>query len=251
MQTHKSRTYAKVTTDFETMHRFFQSLTPLLDEVRFKITPDMIQAGETDSGNVAGVTSTLTKSHADEWETETEMVGVNVSQVIGAMEHFPREDVTLEIDADEDNIRLSCGRAVYTAGLIGTETFKRDWWPESKPALKYPASASLNAPAFRSGLLAVAEAPTQHVKIRIIDGGELGLRGENKSGTTALMWSFDEDEARPSGSAQALYTADYLRDIAKGLPNRGGVKVEMDDEHPCRISSGGVEYMIAPRVGSD
>ncbi|MDE1848924.1 MAG: hypothetical protein KGH55_02740 [Nanoarchaeota archaeon] len=226
-------------------------LSELVTEVRMKINDAGISITAIDPANVAMVGFTIPKSSFSQFETGTEVLGINLDNLKrilrrcgqGGSVIFERKGNLLSIQI-QDRIRRN-----FTLNLIDIEREDVDF-AEKSSRMEFNSSLKMNSIDFIDSVedcAVVADACSF-----IIKEGKFIIEAR---GLDSARAEFSGDEAEISsetGSAKSRYSLEYLQKFAKGAKLTDKTILKFSESHPLRMDLKAenfeLSFILAPRV---
>jgi proliferating cell nuclear antigen len=142
----------------------------------------------------------------------------------------------------------------YTLALIDPDSIRQE--PDI-PDLDLSAEIVLEGAQLDRGIKA-ADMVSDHVRLRV-DAADEAFHIEAEGDTDDVDFELDAEDliALTAGSADSLFSLDYLKDMNKAIPKDAEVTIELGEEFPVKIhyavaeGQGNITYMLAPRIQSE
>lgn len=243
----------KATIDADILKSSIETLSVLVDEARFRISPEGLSVRAVDPANVAMVSFELNSNAFDEFSADDCEIGMDLSKINDIFSVAGRDDkVTMELDEMSQKLSLQLGGLSYTLALLDPSTIRAE---PRIPQLELPAEAVLNGKDLQRAVKA-AEKISDHMLLGI-EGDVFYMEAEGDTDRVRLDMPKDQLIDLKSGDARSLFSLDYLSDIVKPASKSNEITVELGKDFPVKIGfsiangAGKVGYLLAPRIESD
>lgn len=228
------------------------ALTALVDEAKFKITPDEISVKAVDPANVAMVSATLTKKAFESFEATDGILGINLNKLSSFLDMAGNEDdVTLELIENMHKLNIDIHGLSFTMALHDPETMKKE---PKIPSLDLPIELSISGTDFKYGLKA-ADKIGEYVRFGVdADASKFYISSDGDTDDVIYEIPVERLQIKKASEAKSLFAKEYLIAIQKLTDKTGEITIVMGTDYPIKLSfpisegNGTVEYMIAPRV---
>lgn len=227
--------------------------SPLVNEVKFNITPKGISLRAVDPAHVAMVDLEIKKSAFDEFKAKDLELGIDMDKFASIMRLSTAGDmVSLEYDEDTNRLIVKIGNLVRKMGLIDTAGM-----PDPKmPNLNLPAKVVLKASELSQGVRA-SEAVSDHLSLTVSkDNFELFAEGDTDTVNLKLPKSLLV-ELNTNSKCKSLFSIDYFSNMIKPVRGDDPVTIMIGNDNPIRVEfniaddKGHVTYLLAPRIESE
>lgn len=230
-----------------------ESISTLVDEAKFKITPEGISVRAVDPANVAMVSFDLSKDAFDSFEATEGELGIDLTKLNGVMEMADKNDsIELELDENAHKLVLKMRGLAYTMSLLDPSSIRKE---PKVPALELPARIVIRGEDVKRAVKAAE---------KVSDYMSMGVKGdvffmEAEGDTDKVLVEMAKDQLidiKPS-EVKSLFSLDYLSDMSKIVGKAGEVTIDLGKDYPLKIrlkiaeGHGEVSYMLAPRVESE
>jgi proliferating cell nuclear antigen len=229
------------------------SLAVIVDEVRFRITPEGISVKAVDPANVAMVTFELGSSAFDEYSADECEIGIDLNKITDLLGIMDKGD-TVQIELEEENHKLliCVGGLSYTLSLLDPSTIRAE---PRVPQLELPAKVVMNGSDLRHAVKA-AEKISKHMLMGV-SGDIFYMEAKGDTDQVRLEMGRDQLIDLKSGETSSLFSLDYLTDIAKTTNKVNEVSLSLGKDFPVIIDfeiangAGRISYLLAPRIEKD
>ncbi|MDW7732044.1 MAG: DNA polymerase sliding clamp [Methanolobus sp.] len=243
----------KAIIDADTLKSSIEALSVLVDEARFKISPEGFTVRAVDPANVAMVSFELSSNAFDEFAADDCEIGMDLSKINDIFSVAGKEDkVIMELDEMSQKMLLHLGGLSYTLALLDPSTIRAE---PRIPQLELPAEVVLNGKDLQRAVRA-AEKISDHMLLGV-EGDAFYMEAEGDTDRVRLDIPRDQLIDLRSGEARSLFSLDYLSDIVKPASKSNEVTVEIGKDFPVKIGftiasgAGKIGYLLAPRIESD
>jgi len=230
-------------------------ISELVNEARFKITPDAVELVAMDPANVAMVIFKLLSSSFTEYDVKEETeLAINLGNLKQILRRAKPDDMlSMEVQDNKLKIQLK-GGSTRTFSLPIIELDEKD---QKVPDLEFPLkiettsailndavedvdivadSVSLMAEAQK--LTVQAEGDLSHAHIEINESDETKIKTEGSS------------------SIKSKYSIEYLKKMIAGSKLASNVTIQFNKDYPLKLEYKAVDkvmlsFILAPRVEND
>jgi proliferating cell nuclear antigen len=237
----------------EVLKGIIDVISPLVNEVKFNISPKGISLRAVDPAHVAMVDLQIKSKAFDEYKADEMELGIDMDKLGGIMRLSSAGDiVSLEYDEEANRLIVKIGNLVRKMGLIDTAGM-----PDPKmPNLSLPAKIVINASELNQGVRA-SEAVSDHIALTVNeDNFELFAEGD----TDTVNLKLPKDmlvELTTSSKCKSLFSIDYFSNMIKSVRGDDKITMQLGNDNPIRVefdiadSKGHVTYLLAPRIESE
>jgi proliferating cell nuclear antigen len=237
----------------EVLKGIIDVISPLVNEVKFNISPKGISLRAVDPAHVAMVDLQIKSKAFDEYKADEMELGIDMDKLGGIMRLSSAGDiVSLEYDEEANRLIVKIGNLVRKMGLIDTAGM-----PDPKmPNLSLPAKIVIKASELNQGVRA-SEAVSDHIALTVSeDNFELFAEGD----TDTVNLKLPKDmlvELTASSKCKSLFSIDYFSNMIKSVRGDDKITMQLGNDNPIRVefdiadSKGHVTYLLAPRIESE
>jgi len=230
-----------------------EAISTLVDEAKFKITPEGISVKAVDPANVAMVSFDLSKDAFDSYEATEGELGIDLTKLNGVMEMADKDDnIELELDEAAHKLVVRMRGLAYTMSLLDPSSIRKE---PKVPALELPARIVIRGEDMKRAVKA-AEKVSDYMSIGV-KGDVFFMEAEGDTDKVLVEMTKDQlIDLKPS-EAKSLFSLDYLSDMSKIVGKASEVTIDLGKDYPLKIGlriaegKGDVSYMLAPRVESE
>lgn len=235
----------------DVLKSLIDSLSTLVDEAKFQISPEGLQVLAVDAAHVAMVDLTLSKAAFKNYEADEMELGIDIDKLSDAVRLASADD-EVEFNLEEEGLlRLDIGNLTRRMTLVDTSGMTDPKIPD----LDLPVRIKMPADELERGIKA-AEGVSDHVALTAMeDGFELSAEGDMDTVNLALdektLLELDVDE-----ESRSLFSLDYFSNMVKVAKSAGTVELRLGNDYPVRLKfefangEGKVTYLLAPRIES-
>ncbi|WP_336024170.1 DNA polymerase sliding clamp [Halobellus salinisoli] len=238
-----------------TLQDALDSVSVLVDECKIRLNEDELSIRAVDPANVGMVDLSLDAAAFESYEADGGVIGVNLAKLEDFIGMATGDQlVELELDEETRKLNIRMDGLSSTLALIDPDSIRQE--PDI-PDLDLAAEIVLEGAQLDRGIKA-ADMVSDHVRLRV-DADDEAFHIEAEGDTDDVDFELDADDliALTAGTADSLFSLDYLKDMNKAIPKDAEVTVELGEEFPVKIhyavaeGQGNVTYMLAPRIQSE
>jgi len=238
-----------------TLQDALDSVSVLVDECKIRLNEDELSIRAVDPANVGMVDLSLDAAAFESYEADGGVIGVNLAKLEDFVGMASGDQlVELELDEETRKLNIRMDGLSSTLALIDPDSIRQE--PDI-PDLDLAAEIVLEGAQLDRGIKA-ADMVSDHVRLRV-DATDEAFHIAAEGDTDDVDFELDTGDliALTAGSADSLFSLDYLKDMNKAIPKDAEVTVELGEEFPVKIhyavaeGQGNVTYMLAPRIQSD
>ncbi|MGM0770036.1 MAG: DNA polymerase sliding clamp [Halobacteriota archaeon] len=243
----------KATIDAYLLKDSIETLAVLVDEARFRISPEGIAVRAVDPANVAMVSFDLATEAFDDFSADDCELGLDLSRVTDILGVADRDDkVHMELNEDTKKLMIQIGGFSYTLSLLDPSTIRAE---PRIPQLELPSEITLNGKDLQKAVKA-AEKISDHMLLGV-EGENFFMEAEGDTDRVKLTMSRDQLIDIKPNDTRSLFSLDYLSDIIKPASKSNEVTLHLGKDFPIKINfsiangAGTIGYLLAPRIESD
>jgi proliferating cell nuclear antigen len=239
----------KAVINAETLRDAIESVSSLVDEVKFSISEKGLELKAVDPANVAMVSLKIGVDAFEFFKADNGEIGVDLVRLSDVLSMADKgETVQLELDEESHKLKIGVGSLSYTLSLIDPTAIRKE---PRIPELDLPAHVTLPGGELRRAVKA-AEKVSDHVILGVSDEG-FYLEAKGDIDSLRLKIPSTELLGMKPGEARSLFSLDYLEDMSKSIGKAGEVTLEMGIDYPLRVNfrlgpSVDINYLLAPRI---
>ena len=226
---------------------------PLVNEVKFNISPKGISLRAVDPAHVAMVDLQVKNDAFEEFKASEMELGIDMDKLSSIMRLSNTGDmVNIEYDEDTNRLIIKIGNIVRKMGLIDTAGM-----PDPKmPNLNLPAKVVLKASELLKGVRA-SETVSDHLSLTV-NQDNFELFAEGDTDTVNLKLPKDLlNELTTKTKCKSLFSIDYFSNMIKPVHGENPITMMIGNDNPIRVefdiaeNKGHVTYLLAPRIESE
>ena len=230
-------------------------ISDLVNEARFRITPNAIELVAMDPANVAMVVFKLLSSSFTEYDVKKDIeLGINLSNLKQILRRASQKDMlTLEMDNDRLKIELRSGTTrTFYPPIIELEDKE-----QKVPDLKFPVSVKTSSSILNE---AIADADVVGESVAfIVEPKKFVLQAEGDLNQARIEIKEDEITKVSTSSdekVKAKYSLEYLKKMINGSKLSEEVTISFNKDYPLKLDYKTVDkvmlsFILAPRVEND
>jgi proliferating cell nuclear antigen len=230
-------------------------ISELVNEARFKVTPDAIELVAMDPANVAMVIFKLLSSCFVEYDVKKEVeIGINLSNLKQVLRRAkPNDTLTLELEENKLKITLK-GNTTRTFSLSILEMEERE---QRIPDLKFPVTVKTLSTVLNEAV-EDADIVAESVSL-MVEGKKLLIEAEGDLSNARIEVKEDADTkiiADSKEKVRAKYSIEYLKKMMQGSKLADSVSIQFNKDYPLKLEYKEVDkvmlsFILAPRVEND
>ncbi|MBI2541982.1 proliferating cell nuclear antigen (pcna) [Candidatus Woesearchaeota archaeon] len=230
-------------------------ISDLVNEARFKITPNAIELVAMDPANVAMVVFKLLSSSFTEYDvTKDTEIAINLANLKQVLRRAsPKDMLTLELEEGRLKIELKSGTTrTFNLPIIDLEDKE-----QKVPDLKFPVTIKTSSSVLNE---AVADVDVVGESVAFIaEPKKFTLHAEGDLNQAKI--DIKEDEITKismdgNEKVKAKYSIEYLKKMINGSKLSGDVTIQFNKDYPLKLEYKTVDkvmlsFILAPRVEND
>ena len=231
-------------------------ISDLVNEARFKITPDAIELVAMDPANVAMVVYKLLSSSFTEYDVKKDIeIAINLSNFKQILRRASSRDMlTLELDADN---RLKIELRSSTTRTFNMPTIELEEKEQKVPDLKFPVSIRTSSSVLNE---AIADVDVVGESVAFIaEPKKFTLQAEGDLSQAKIEIKEDEEtkiSTHTDEKVKAKYSIEYLKKMINGSKLSDEVVIQFSKDYPLKLEYKSVDkvmlsFILAPRVEND
>lgn len=240
-----------------TLTQYIEAFTPLVSEAKVHFNDDGFEVRVVDSANVCTINpGTLDKTAFESFDSPgSATIGVPLEKLLDRLDMAGGDDlVYLAVDMETRRLRVKYGRANQTLALIDPQRIRKE---PSKPELDLPNWFTIDGGTL-SEAVKFADMVSDHVdligepdneRVVIFAEGDVDDMEYVLEGDDIIAGHIDAD-------AMSIFSLDYIKEIAKPIPDDSEVTIQFGDEFPLKLAwsacddAVSVDVALAPRIQS-
>ena len=231
-------------------------ISDLVNEARFKITPDAIELVAMDPANVAMVVFKLLSSCFTEYDVKKETeIAINLSNLKQVLRRTSARDMlTIEMDADN---RLKIELRSNTTRTFNLPIIELEEKEQKVPDLKFPITIKTSSSILNE---AIADVDVVGESVSFIaEPKKFTLQAEGDLNQAKIEIKEDEITKVATTSDEkikAKYSIEYLKKMINGSKLSDEVSIQFNKDYPLKLEYKKVDkvvlsFILAPRVEND
>ncbi len=231
-------------------------ISDLVNEARFKVTPDAIELVAMDPANVAMVVFKLLSSCFTEYDVKKETeIAINLSNLKQVLRRIsPKDMLTIELDG-ENRLKIELkSNSTRTFNLPIIELEDKE---QKVPDLKFPVSVKMSSSALNE---AIADVDIVGESVTfIVEPKKFTLQAEGDLNQAKIEIKEDDSTKVTTNSEdkiKAKYSIEYLKKMINGSKISDDVVIQFNKDYPLKLDYKTVDkvmlsFILAPRVEND
>ncbi|MBI2557865.1 proliferating cell nuclear antigen (pcna) [Candidatus Woesearchaeota archaeon] len=231
-------------------------ISDLVNEARFKITPNAIELVAMDPANVAMVVFKLLSSSFTEYDVKNDIeIGINLSNLKQVLRRASQKDMlTIEVDADN---RLKITLKSSTTRTFNLPIIDLEEKEQKVPDLKFPITIKTSSSILNE---AIADVDVVGESVAFIaEPKKFTLQAEGDLNQAKIEIKEDDSTKVNTNSDEkikAKYSIEYLKKMINGSKLSDDVVIQFNKDYPLKLEYKSVDkvmlsFILAPRVEND
>ena len=228
-------------------------ISELVNEARFKVTPNAIELVAMDPANVAMVVFKLLSSSFTEYKVEKEVeIAINLGNLKQVMRRAnPNDMLTLEVDNSKLKITLK-GTTTRTFSLPIIELEEKD---QKVPELKFTATVKMPC-AMLNDAVADADVVAESVAF-LAEPKHFTIMADGDLSQAKIEMEEDKSvKISTHEKVKSKYSIEYLKKMIGGSKLSDEVEIHFGKDYPLRLDYKTLDkvmlsFILAPRVEND
>jgi len=231
-------------------------ISELVNEARFKVTPNAIELVAMDPANVAMVIFKLLSSAFVEYNVKKEVeIAINLNNLKQVLRRSkPDDTLTLELGTDNKLKVQFKGNTTRTFSLAIIELEEKE---QKVPSLEFPVTISTDASVLTDAIEDV-DIIAESVSF-IADPGTFIMQAEGDLNTAKIELKKDDItkiETKSKDPVKTKYSIEYLKKMINGSKLAEKVKIRFSKDYPLKLDYTAVDrvslsFILAPRVENE
>lgn len=239
----------------DTFNELIDRVEALVDECKMRFDPtEGLSVRAVDPANVGMIDPDLEPAAFESFSAEG-VIGINVVQLSDIVGMAQSGDlVHVELDQETRKLTFNIDGLSYTMALIDPDSIREE--PDI-PDLDLAAEVVVEGSQLDRGITA-ADMVSDHISLRVDpDDKAFFIEAEGDTDDVDLELGNDDLIDLTAGTADSLYSLDYLKDVTKPIDSDAEVTLELGEEFPVKLHEqfanghGHNSIMVAPRIQSD
>ncbi|MBI2101993.1 proliferating cell nuclear antigen (pcna) [Candidatus Woesearchaeota archaeon] len=231
-------------------------ISDLVNEARFKVTPDAIELVAMDPANVAMVIFKLLSSCFTEYDVKKDTeIAINLSNLKQVLRRAsPKDMLTLEI-SDENRLKITLKSG--TTRTFNLPIIELEEKEQKVPDLKFPVTVKTSSSVLNE---AIADVDVVGESVAFIAEPEKFILQAEGDLNHARIEIRQDDITKVSTSSdekvKAKYSIEYLKKMISGSKLSEDVIIQFNKDYPLKLEYKTVDkvmlsFILAPRVEND
>ena len=231
-------------------------ISDLVNEARFKITPNAIELVAMDPANVAMVVFKLLSSTFTEYDVNKDTeIAINLSNLKQVLRRAsPKDMLTLELD---DGNRLKVTLKSNTTRTFNLPIIELEEKEQKVPDLKFPVTIKTSSSILNE---AIADVDVVGESVAFIaEPKKFTLHAEGDLNQAKIDIKEDDETKISTNSdekVRAKYSIEYLKKMINGSKLSDDVVIQFNKDYPLKLEYKTVDkvmlsFILAPRVEND
>jgi proliferating cell nuclear antigen len=231
-------------------------ISDLVNEARFKITPNAIELVAMDPANVAMVIFKLLSSSFTEYDVKKDTeIAINLSNLKQVLRRIsPKDMLTLELDADN---RLKVTLKSNTTRTFNLPIIELEEKEQKFPDLRFPVTVKTSSSILNE---AIADVDVVGESVAFIaEPKKFTLQAEGDLNQARIEIKEDEEtnvSTNSNDKIKAKYSIEYLKKMINGSKLSDDVVIQFNKDYPLKLDYKTVDkvmlsFILAPRVENE
>ncbi len=237
----------------ETLKDSIEALTIIVDEARVHLADGGIYARNADPSYVAMVEFELSVKAFEAYETDEEVITLDLKKMQDILELANRTDV-VHLTIDENKMTLSFGDLKYTIALLSPYSIKKE---PKVPNVESAAHVVITGKEFRWAVKAAGKV-SDNIALGCVNT-TFFMEAVGDADTMRLELSKDQliDISRSDAKEEevrSLFSLEFLIEMSKAIGKASEVSLDIGRNIPLKVGfdiadgNGTVTYLLAPRI---
>jgi len=239
---------ATIEINSEDLRAILKSLSAIYDEGIISLTKDGLSSKIVDPANVCMISIDVPAIDFEKYKIESNTeLGFAFDKTMSFIDGAKNETVLLELNNKKLTIKYSGFE--YTQTTIEPSTLRAS---PKIPELEHDVNIEIPTKILSKNIKACTKIDN-FINFQMLNDV---FTMWSKGVSTKVNIDIENPLIRKSATAMALYSIDYLQDIAKGLSHTSDVCILLSTDFPIVFESticetGTISYLLAPRIDSD
>jgi proliferating cell nuclear antigen len=238
----------KVVISPTTMKDIINAIKDVAEEVRIQVSETGLKIQAVDPANVCMVFLDAPQDAFEYYKTDAGDLALDMIR----LDQFTNgsDSISMELDPETHKMAVDHGRSKFSMSMIDPTAIKG---APRVPNLDMPCSIVISGADVYDAIQSAIKVSDHAILEQDEENFVLEAKGDIDSVRTAFQLS--ELTGIRQGMSRAVFSLDYLADIAKVARKVSAVQIETGIDYPTVISFGmgkiSVRYMLAPRIEQD
>lgn len=237
----------------DTLKGLVNVISTLIDEVKFKITPEGMSLKAVDPAHVAMIELNMGAKAFESYSADETEIGLDLDKVKEVLKLSSSGDtISMQLDEERGRLVFKVGNITRRMNLVDTSSMG----DVKVPQLELSANIVVPVSELQRGIKA-SETISDHIAL-IADPGYFELLCEGDTDSADLrMESSQLISMNVESQVSSMFPLDYFANLIKAVPSDTAVRIELDNDYPVKIifdlagGNGTVMYLLAPRIENE
>ena len=232
----------------EDLRDILKSISVVADEGILILSNDGLKCRMVDPANVCMIAINIPKAEFKKYKLESDIeIGLAFYKTLMYIETAKNEVISLQLDGPKLTIKY--GDMIYTQTTVVSSALR----PSAKmPKLEHDVKIEVPTKTISKNIKACAKVD-EYINFEMLNDN---FRMWSNGTSTSVSIDIEDPLIHKSNTAMALFTADYLSDILKGLTSTNSICISISTDSPIVFEgtlckTGTVSYLLAPRIEFD
>jgi proliferating cell nuclear antigen len=225
------------------------AVSHLATEAKLIISEDGIKIDAVDSANVAMVFLQASTGAFEYFKATKGEIALDLTKLSSLS--AGKDNVSIELEEESHKLKIVVGRAKYSMSLLDPAGIAKG---PRLPQMDMPAHIAIAGRDLQEAIKAAAKV-SDHV-ILAQDDTNFTISAKGDIDAFEMPFPLVELTGVKMGESRALFSLDYIDDIAKVASRADLTKIETGIDYPMRITFNigeyiNIQYLLAPRIEQD
>jgi proliferating cell nuclear antigen len=225
------------------------AVSHLADEAKIVISEDGIKIDAVDSANIAMVSLQASSGAFEYFKADKGEIALDLMKLSSLTSG--KDNVSMTLDEETHKLNIVVGKAKYKMSLLDPSSIKGG---PRLPAMDMPAHVAMTGTDLQEAIKAASKV-SDHV-ILAQDENNFTISAKGDIDAFEMPFPITELQGVKNGMSRALFSLDYIEDIAKVASRADLAKIETGIDYPMRITFNigeyiNICYLLAPRIEQD
>jgi proliferating cell nuclear antigen len=233
----------------EIFRRVVETVSVIVDEVKFNVSEEGMQIKAVDPAHVAMVELKVNPKAFSEYNASDVELGVDLDKLDGIMKlGRSGDEISMSYDEDSERLVVTIGNLVRKMSLLDISAM-----PDPKiPNLQFPARVDLLSDDFALGIKAAQSVSDYLIMSADSESFELSAGTQEQMNQRFSKEQLIAVECK--SKARSLFSLDYLASMMRGVRSGEKLRIGLGNDYPVHIEfeildgNGSVAYLLAPRT---
>lgn len=236
----------KVVISQQNLKCIIDAISHLTTDAKIAISEDGLKIEAVDAANVAMVSLQAKSGAFDHYQATNGEIALDLQKLQSLASG--KEPVSITMEEETHKLHIAVGRAKYTMSLLDPSGIKGN---PRIPQLDLPCSISIAGSDLQEAIKAAGKV-SDHVIFEQTDD-EFIFSAKGDIDSFRMPFQLSELAGIRQGMSRALFSLDYVTNVAKVAASGKEVQIETGIDYPARIAFSpvteiSVTYLLAPRI---